>query len=67
VARDCNCSPALITLRLQAIEKKLGRKAAELRQISGHFEQIADSLSDPRARRIHRQSAMDEPEEEDES
>ena len=52
VARDCNCSPALITLRLKAIESKLGRKPAELRQYSDHFERIADSLSDPRARRI---------------
>jgi hypothetical protein len=59
VARECKCSPALITLRLQAIENKLGRKAAELRQISGHFEQIADSLTDSRARRIDRRRAID--------
>ncbi len=66
VARDCNCSPALITLRLKAIEKKLGRKATALRQISGHFEQIADSLSDSRARRIDRRSAIvnDDPDDE---
>ena len=59
VARDCNCSPALITLRLQAIEKKLGRKASSLRQFSDHFERIAESLSDSRARRIDRRRAIE--------
>ena len=59
VARDCNCSPALITLRLQAIQKKLGRKPSELRQYSDHFERIADSLTDSRARRIDRRRAID--------
>ena len=66
VARACHCSPALISLRLQAIERKLGRKAAELRQISDQFERMGDALSDSRARRIHRQSAMGEPEEDEE-
>ena len=60
VAKKCQCVPSLVTLRLQAIESKLGRKASELRQLSGHFEQIADSLKDDRARRIRRESAMDE-------
>jgi hypothetical protein len=59
VARACKCSPALVTLRLQAIEQKLGRKPAELRQFSDHFERIADSLSDSRARRIDRRRAID--------
>ena len=65
VARACHCSPALVSLRLQAIERKLGRKASELRQISDQFERMDDALSDSRARRIHRQSAMDEPEDEE--
>jgi hypothetical protein len=66
VARDCNCSRTLIALRLKAIEKKLGRKAAGLRQISGHFEKIVDSLSDSRARRIDRKRAIegDDPDDE---
>jgi hypothetical protein len=59
VARDCNCSPALITLRLKAIKMKLGRKPIELRQFSDQFERIADSLSDSRARRIDRRRAID--------
>jgi hypothetical protein len=52
--------PSLITLRLQAIERKLGRKPAELRQFSSQFERISDSLSDGRAAHIHRKSALDD-------
>ena len=59
VARGCKCSPALISLRLMAIQKKLGRKPIELRQFSDQFERIADSLSDSRARRIDRRRAID--------
>ncbi len=60
VAKKCHCVPSLVTLRLQAIEAKLGRKATELRQLSGHFERIAESLTDERARRINRASVVDE-------
>ncbi len=60
VARQCHCVPSLITVRLQAIERKLGRKPAELRQFSSQFERIADSLSDYRAAHIHRKSAMED-------
>ena len=59
VARECNCSAALITLRLKAIEKKLGCKPRELRHSSSHFERMVDSLSDSRARRIDRGRAID--------
>ena len=67
VARNCNCSPALITLRLKAIESKLGRKPIELRQFSDQFERIADSLTDTRARRIDRRRAIDGDDPEDEN
>ena len=60
VAKKCHCVPSLVTLRLKAIEARLGRKATELRQLSGHFERIAESLTDERARRINRASALDE-------
>lgn len=59
VAKACHCVPSLITLRLKAIEKKLGRKPLELRGISSHFDGIADSLTDSRARRIDRKRAID--------
>lgn len=57
VAKKCGCVPGLITERLKRIEKKLGRKPSELRQLSPHFEQIEDSLSDPRAKGIYRKGA----------
>jgi len=66
VAKACRCVPSLITLRLKSIEKKLGRKPAELRTLSTHFEKIADSLTHPNARRIHRKSAIDDADSDDE-
>jgi hypothetical protein len=67
VATACRCVPSLVTLRLKAIEKKLGRKPRELRSLSDQFERIADSLADPRARRIDRGRAIegDDPDNED--
>jgi hypothetical protein len=65
VARRCGCVPSLITLRLKAIEKKLGRKPSELRQLSSHFEAMENSLSDSRAKEIYRKGAMDESGDED--
>jgi len=59
IAKACHCSPSLITLRLQALEKELGRKPSELRSLSDQFELIADSLTDSRARRIDRRRAID--------
>ena len=68
VAKGCGCVPALVTLRLKLIEKKLGRKPIELRQLSPQFEQIEDSLSDPRAKNIYRKGAIygDSPDDEQE-
>jgi hypothetical protein len=60
VAKECGCVPSLVSLRLQQLEKKVGRKPTELRQFSSHFERIEDSLSDSRARRIHRRGLVDE-------
>jgi hypothetical protein len=67
VAKACHCVPSLITLRLKAIEKKLGRKPKELRVLSSQFERIADSLTDSRARHIDREQAIhgDDPPDED--
>jgi len=60
VAKRCGCVESLITLRLKAIEKKLGRHPMELRQLSPQFERIEDSLSDPRAKHIHRKNVIDD-------
>jgi len=60
VADECGCVDSLVTLRLKAIEHKLHRKPVELRALSGHFQKIEESLSDPRAKKIRRRSAMDD-------
>jgi transposase-like protein len=58
-ARRCGCSKSLVTLRLRLLQEKLGRDPAELRQMSSQFEEIEDSLGDPRAKRINRRRAME--------
>ncbi len=65
VAKSCACAPSLITLRLQALEKKLGRPPEQLRTMSAHFEKMADSLTDSRARVIYRREAINSGEEEE--
>jgi hypothetical protein len=58
VAIKCGCVPALITLRIKWIQKKLGLKLAAIRQLSPQFEQIEASLTAPRARKIYRPAAI---------
>jgi hypothetical protein len=58
VARKCGCARSLVFLRLEALRRKLGVHPRTLRQYSGHFERIEESLSDPRARRLHRETAI---------
>jgi len=52
VAKECSCVPGLITKRMKLIEGTLRMTRAALRGLSPHFQQIEDSLSDSRARRI---------------
>ena len=65
VARKCGCGRSLVFLRLQALSRKLGTHPRTLRQYSSHFQDIEKSLADPRARRVHRKSAIYEEEQED--
>lgn len=65
VARKCGCGRSLVFLRLEALRRKLGVHPRTLRQYSGHFETIEESLADPRARRLHRKTAIYGEEEED--
>ena len=58
VARKCGCARSLVFLRLEALRRKLGVHPRTLRQYSGHFEHIEDSLTDSRARRVHRKTAI---------
>jgi hypothetical protein len=58
IAKVCRCSLALVADRLKALEQKLGRKPQALRAYSAAFERIADSMTDPRARRLRPQDAL---------
>jgi hypothetical protein len=58
VARKCSCARSLVFLRLEALRRKLGTHPRTLRQYSGHFERIEESLTDLRARHVHRKTAL---------
>jgi len=58
IARQCHCSSTTIIERLNVIQKKTGLSPVALRALSPHIEKIRDRMSDPRARNIHRPSAI---------
>lgn len=58
VARKCRCARSLVFRQLKVLRQKLGTHPRTLRQYSGQFERIEESLADPRARRVHRKTAM---------
>src|SRR5436305_1225312 len=45
-------------LWLRLCVKKLGLKPEQLRQFSGHLQNVEEALSDPRAKRIHRKQSL---------
>jgi hypothetical protein len=59
VARRCGCFRSLVFDRLRQLRRTLGRDPAELRQFSSQFEEIEDSLRDPRAKRIYREGPIE--------
>ena len=52
-AVDCKCSRRTVTRRLNLIHRQTGLHPDYLRTLSTHLAEIADSLSDPRARNRH--------------
>lgn len=60
VAKKCHCSKATVINRLNMIRKGTGTDPMKLRTHSAQFEGIEDSLTDSRARRIHRKGAISE-------
>ena len=54
IARKLGCARSLVYSRLSLLRKKLGRDPAELRRYSSHIQNIEESLSDSRAKRIYR-------------
>jgi hypothetical protein len=65
-AQRCGCSKATILNRLSQMEQRIGTSPASLRTYSAQFQAIEETLSDPRARRIRRQEALDGLESDDE-
>jgi hypothetical protein len=60
IAKRCRCAPSLVSLRFRELEQKFQRSMKSLRTLSDSFGRIDDSLSDPRAKHIHRKSAIDD-------
>jgi len=58
IARRCHCSSTTIIERLNVIQKKTGLSAAALRALSPHIDKIRDEMSDSRALKIHRPTAI---------
>lgn len=65
VASKCHCSKGTVMNRLKVIRRTTGTAPAKLRAYSTQFDVIAASLTDKRARKIHRKSAIDEESEDD--
>jgi hypothetical protein len=60
VAKACGCSVSLVKERLKTIERKLGRKVSELRNLALDFDGVAEPVADSRARRIKPQHSLDD-------
>jgi len=58
IARRCGCARSLAYARLGELRHVLKRDPAELRSYCTQFESVAESFSDPRAKYIHRKSAL---------
>jgi hypothetical protein len=61
IAQRLECGRSLIYSRLKLLCAKLGMDLSALRRMSSQVEAAEASLSDTRARRIHRPSALDQP------
>ncbi len=66
IAQKRHCSKATIVSPLTLLRLRLDCHPSRLRKYSAHFDGIENSMSDSRARRIHRKSTIaDEGEPED--
>lgn len=62
VAVKCQCSPALVSLRVTEIERRMGRPVAELRALASQLGAMDASVEDSRARTIYRRGLADDTE-----
>ena len=58
IADRCRCARSLVYSRLSALRQTLGCDPAELRRHSAHLEQVTESLTDSRARRVRAEAAI---------
>lgn len=58
VARQCDCVPGLVTLRLQQLEKELKLSRDKLFGFSPQFQAIEDAASNPLAEGIYRKGMI---------
>ncbi len=58
IADRCRCARSLVYSRLSALRQTLGCDPAELRRHSAHLEQVTESLTDSRARRVRAGAAI---------
>jgi hypothetical protein len=67
IAVTCGCSESLVAKRLSAILARLPWQPRQLRELSASVQAMEDTLSDSRARRIWRKSAVYGDEHDDEA
>ena len=65
VARECECVPSLVTLRVGEIEARMKRPVAELRALASRLSELNNVPSDTRARSIYRKGLTDDAEEDE--
>ena len=58
IAQKCRCSKGTVISRLKLIRAKTGVDPEDFRRLSSHFEKIEEDLTDSRAERVHRKSAI---------
>jgi hypothetical protein len=62
VALECKCVPSLVSMRVTEIERKMGRRIEELRQLASNLGNMETAEKDPRARSLYRQGLTDDTE-----
>ena len=60
VAREFECSPGLVSLRVRQIEKTMKRPLAELQRFASRLDEMDAADKDPRARTLYRKGLTDD-------
>lgn len=65
VARECECAPSLVTLRVGEIEARMKRPVTELRALASRLSELNNVPDDSRARSIYRKGLTDDAEDDE--